>query len=174
MHRENKAQVIDQLTEVFTTSSHAILTDYRGLTAGEINGLRRQLNQVNIEYKVVKNTLARFAAEKAGRDDLTSSFQGPLAIAFGEGNITESAKALSEFIRTSKSTLSLKGGFLGSRLLSVADIEKLASLPPRDILISQLLGGMKSPITNLVSVLASPVRGMMGVLQARITQLEGN
>ncbi len=173
MPQEKKAQIIDQLQEVFTRSEYAILTDYRGLTAGEINGLRRKLNEVNIEYRVVKNTLARFAAERANRDDLSSSFQGPVAIAFGSGEVTETAKVLADFIRTSKPTMSVKGGFLGARLLTAKDIESLATLPPKEVLISQIIAGINSPVTGLVNVLAGSIRGVMGVIQARITQLEG-
>jgi len=172
MPREKKAQIIDELQEIFSTCNVGILTDYRGLTAAEINGLRRKLNESGIEYRVVKNTLARFAAEKSGRGDLAGSFDGPVAIAYGYGDISEPAKALADYIRTSKSVLGIKGGFLSTRLLTADNVNTLAILPPREILLSQLLAGMQSPIVSLVSLLATPVRGMMGVLQSRIKQLE--
>ena len=172
MSREKKAQIIDELQEILSTCNVGILTDYRGLTATEINGLRRKLNESGIEYRVVKNTLARFAAEKSGRGDLAGSFDGPVAIAYGYGDISEPAKALADYIRTSKSVLSIKGGFLSTRLLTADNVNTLAILPPREILLSQLLAGMQSPIVSLVSLLVTPVRGMMGVLQSRIKQLE--
>ena len=172
MPREKKAQIIDQLTEVFTKSNYIILTDYRGLAAGEINDLRRRLTEAQAQYRVVKNSLARFAAERAGRDELVSSFEGPVAIAFGNGDITEPAKVLTDFIRTTRSPLSIKGGLLGTRRLTADNVEALATLPSREVLISQIIGGMNSPLTRLATLLASPLRGVMGVLQARITQLE--
>ena len=173
MSREKKAQIIDGLQEVFSKCNIGILTDYRGLSAAEINGLRRKLRESGIDYKVVKNTLAQFAAERAGRGELVSLFEGPVALAFGYNEITEPAKALADYIRTSKSSLSIKGGFLGDRLLTSEDVETLSTLPFREILLSQVLAGMQSPIVNLVSLLVTPIRGIMGVLQARITQLEG-
>ena len=122
---------------------------------------------------VVKNTLARFAAERAGRDDLVSSFEGPVAIAFGYGDITEPAKALADYIRTSKISLSIKGGFLSDRLVTSEDVNTLARLPAREELLAKILGGMQSPIAGLVSCLTAPIRGLTGVIQARIQQLEG-
>lgn len=135
--------------------------------------MRRKLEESGIKYKVVKNTLARFAAERAGRDELINSFEGPVAIAFGYGDITEPAKALDDYIRTSKASLSIKGGFLSDRLLTSEDITTLAKLPSREILLARIAGGMKSPIVALVSCLANPIREIIGVLQARIQQSEG-
>ncbi len=173
MSREKKAQIIDSLQEIFSKCSTGILTDYRGLSTAEMSDLRRKLRASGIDYKVVKNTLAQFAARRAGIDELAGSLEGPVAIAFGYGEITEPARVLADYIRTSKSTLSIKGGFLGDRLLTSGDVETLATLPAREVLISRVMAGMQSPIVALVSVLASPIRGIMGVLQARIQQLEG-
>ena len=172
MGREKKVEIIDELQEIFSKCNIGVLTDYRGLSAAEINGLRRQLRESSISYRVVKNTLARFAAERAGKNELSALFEGPIAIAFSNGEVTEPAKVLADHIRTARSTLSIKGGFLGDRLLTVADVEALAALPSREILLAQVLGGMQSPIAGLASVLASPVRGFMGILQARMKQLE--
>ena len=173
MSREQKAQIIDNMQEIFSKCTVGILTDYRGLTTAEMSDLRRKLRESGIDYKVVKNTLAQFAAKRAGMDDLASSFEGPVAVAFGYGEITEPARVLSDYIRTSKSIMSIKGGFFGDRLLSSGDVETLATLPAREVLIGQVMAGIQSPIVGLVSVLNGPVRGIMGVLQARIQQLEG-
>ena len=173
MSREKKAQTIDGLQDTFSKCSIGILTDYRGLSAPEITVLRRKLRESSVEYKVVKNTLARFAGERAGKSDLVSCFEGPVAIAFGYGNITEPAKVLTEYIKTSQASLTIKGGFLGDRLLTSEEVVTLSTLPSREILLAKVLGGMQSPITSLASCLASPIRGIMGTLQARIKQLEG-
>ena len=173
MPTEKKAQIIDSLQEVFSQSNTGILTDYRGLSTAELSDLRRKLRESDITYKVVKNTLAQFAARRAGRDELAVSFEGPVAIAFGQSEITALAKVLVDYIRTSKSTLSIKGGFLSDRLLTSGDVETLATLPAREVLISQVIAGIQSPIVAMVSILAAPIRGVMGVLQARIQQLEG-
>jgi len=173
MSREKKAQIIDGLQEVFSKCNIGVLTDYRGLSTAEINDLRRKLRESGIDYKVVKNTLAQFAAKRVGMNELAGSFEGPVAIAFGYGEITEPARVLADYIRTLKSTLSIKGGFLGDRLLTSVDVETLATLPAREVLISQVMGGIQSPIVALVGLLVAPIRGVMGVLQARIHQLEG-
>jgi len=173
MAREKKALIIDSLQEVFSKCSIGILTDYRGLTAPQITDLRRRLRESGIEYRVVKNTLAKFAAERAGKDELVNLFEGPVAIASGYGNITEPAKVLADYIRTLKSSLDIKGGFIGDRLLASEDVMTLSTLPSREILLAKVLGGIQAPISALVSQLAAPIRGIIGVLQARIQQLEG-
>ena len=173
MSREKKTQIIDGLQEFFSKCSIGVLTDYRGLSAAEMTDLRRTLRKSEVEYRVVKNTLARFAAERAGKDELAALFEGPVAIAFGYGDVTEPAKVLADYIRVSKASLSIKGGLLGDRVLTSGDVDTLATLPSREILIARVLAGMQSPVVNLISCLAAPMRGVIGVLQARIKQLEG-
>ena len=173
MATEKKVQIVEKLQETFSRCNIGILTDYRGLTTAELTGLRRKLRESGIEYKVVKNSLAQFAARRVGMNELAGSFEGPVAMAFGYGGISEPARVLADYIRTSKSILNIKGGFLGDRLLTSRDVETLATLPSREILISQVIGGINSPIVALASVLVAPIRGIMGVLKARIQQLEG-
>ncbi len=173
MSREKKTLIINSLQEVFSKCSISILTDYRGLSTPEITDLRRRLRESGIEYKVVKNTLARFAAERAGKYELVSLFEGPVAIAFGYGDIIEPARTLADYIRTSKASLSIKGGFLGDRLLTAEDVMTLSALPSREILLAKVLGGMQAPISTLISQLTTPIRGIVGILQARIQQLGG-
>ena len=174
MPTEKKAQSIDRLEKEFSKANIGILTDYRGLKTPEINGLRRKLQDVNGDYKVVKNTLARKAAEKLNRAEITGSFEGPIAIAFGYGDISQMAKTFSDHVRTSKMNLSVKGVFLSNRLLTPADVTAIAALPPREVLIARVVGGIKSPLYMLAGVLSGPMRGLQNVLQARIKQMEGN
>jgi len=173
MSRGKKAQIIDGLQDDFSKCSIGILTDYQGLSASEMTILRRKLRVSNIEYKVVKNTLARFAVKRAGRVDLVTSFEGPVAIAFGYGDIIEPAKVLADYINTSKSSLAIKGGFLGDKLLTLDEVLTLSRLPSREILLAKVLGGMQSPMATLVNCLTAPIAGFSRVLQARIKQLEG-
>lgn len=173
MPTEKKVQIVENLRDIFSKCSIGILTDYRGLSTTEMNDLRRKLREAGIEFRVVKNSLAQFAAGRAGREELAGSFEGPVAIAFSSGEIPEVAKVLDDYIRTTKSILSIKGGFLEDRLLNSRDVETLARLPAREVLIGQVMAGIQSPIAGLVNVLAGPIRGVMGVLQARIQQLEG-
>lgn len=173
MSKEKKAETIDKLEEAFARCSVAIFTDYRGLSATEATALRNKLRRLGIEYRVVKNTLARFAVEKAGREDLAHFFEGPVAIAFGYGDIIEPARALAEYTDATKGTLSLKGGFFGDSLLSAEDVEALSKLPSREVLVAKVVGGLQSPLATLINYLTTPLRGVMFGLQARIQQLEG-
>ena len=173
MPTEKKAEIIDRLQELLAKCSIGILTDYRGLSAPEINDLRRRLKESGVDYRVVKNTLARFAAERAGKEEFVSLFEGPVAIAFGYDDITVPARLLADYVSTSNESISIKGGFLEDRLLTPGDVRTLATLPAREVLVAKVLGGMQAPIFALVSYLTTPVRGVIGVLQARIQQLEG-
>ncbi len=173
MSREQKAQIIDELQEEISRCSIGILTDYRGLSHAQITALRRRVQESDGIYRVVKNTLARFAAERASRVDVAGFFEGPVAIAFGYGEVTGVAKAVADYIRTAGAEVSVKGGFLPGRVLTAREVGDIAALPSREVLLARVAGGMKSPIYGLVRCLAGPLRGFMGVLQARIEQLEG-
>ena len=174
MPTEKKEKLVEGLQKVFAKCNIGIMTDYRGLKTSELNELRRKLRDANVEYKVVKNSLAQIAAKNTGFEHLEGTFVGPVAVAFGYGDATKAAKTLFDHIRTSKSNLKIQGGFLPDRVLSAKELETLSRLPSREVLISRVIGGMQSPIYGLVNVLAGPIRGIMGVLQARIQQLEGH
>ena len=171
--RKKKVEVVDSLKELFLKCNVGILTDYRGLSAQDMTRLRRKLRQSAVEYKVVKNTLARFAAQRAGREELVSLFDGPVAVAFGYGDVTEPARLLDEYIRDSKTSLAIRGGFLRDRLLTREEVEAISRLPSREVLLARVVGGIQSPISALLTCLTAPIRGVMGILQARIQQLEG-
>ena len=173
MSRKQKAQIIDSLQQFFSKCSIGVLTDYQGLSALEMTGLRRTLRESGVDYKVVKNTLARFAVQRAGREDLVSLLDGPIAIAFGYGDVVGPTKLLADYIQESKTSLTIKGGFLRGRLLTSEEVETIARLPRREVILARVVGGIQSPISTLVNCLTAPIQGMFGVLQARIQQLEG-
>ena len=174
MSKEIKAQIIDELQETISRCNVGILTDYRGMSNAQMTALRHKLRKLGVEYRVVKNTLARFAAGRAGRDYLVDFFNGPVGIAFGYGDVAEPAKAIAEYIAAAKVSLGIKGGFLSDTVLTIEDVKTLAQLPSREVLLAQVLAGMQSPITAVVYCLASPIRSIIGGLQARIKQLEGD
>ena len=173
MAREKKAETVDSLQALLAESSMGVITDYRGLNTTDMNVLRRKLRDSGVGYRVVKNTLARLAAKRAGKEALAGSFRGPVALATSQGEINVAPREIVDYIRTTKANLTITSGFLGDRVLTPREVETLAILPTRDVLLSQVMAGMQSPIISLVSVLAGPIRGVMGVLQARIQQLEG-
>ena len=132
--------------------------------------MRRLLRQSGVDYRVVKNTLARFAVSRAGREGLASIFNGPVAIAFGYGDITALAKLLTNYAQDS---LAIKGGFLGDKLLNSEEVKAIATLPSREVLLARVVGGLQSPIHALLRCLTTPIQEVIGVLQSRIRQLEG-
>lgn len=172
MIREKKEGIINEMAGNLGKCAVAIVTDYRGISAKEMVQLRRQLHQQDIEYKVVKNTLVRFAAEKAGIKGLDEFFSGPMAIAIGFGDPVKPAKIINDHIKATNSLLKIKGGVLGGRILMAADIVSLANVPSREVLLAQLLGDLRSPIQSLHFVLSAPIRGLANVLKAKVKQME--
>lgn len=173
MRREKKEEAVSQLADKISRCNIAITTDYRGLSVAEMTELRRRLRQEGIEYRVIKNTLARFAANQAGKEGLNQIIEGPTAIAFGYGDFTQPAKALIDYIRSSRGVLTIRGGLLEQRVLTASEVTELAALPPKEVLMAKILGTMQGPISALVNVLNSTLAGLVGMLNARIIQLEG-
>lgn len=173
MLKQKKEQLIEELTKSLSRCTIAIATDYRGLTAKEMLQLRRRLTAMGIEYKVIKNTLTRFAADKADKKQLEPLLTGPVAIAFGYDDVLKPAQVLREHIRAVGSVLQIKGGILGDKLLTPEDVVALATMPSREVLIARLMGQLQAPLQALHNVLSAPLRGFLNVMQARAKQIEG-
>ncbi|MCL6560312.1 MAG: 50S ribosomal protein L10, partial [Firmicutes bacterium] len=138
---------------------------YKGISVAGLTELRNRLRPVNGVIKVAKNTLTKIAAENAGVDGLAQFLDGPVSLAMSFGEPAASAKVLFNFIREFK-ILEIKGGILEGAVLSGEDIKVLAELPPRDVLIAKVVGGMKAPLYSFVSVINGPVRNLVYVLKA--------
>ncbi len=173
MTTKKKPQIVEEITELLSQSKFIVATDYRGLTVAEMAELRHQLRNIGTEYHVVKNNLARFAAENAGKQELSELLTGPTALAFGHEDVSQLAKTLVDYIRISKTTVSIKGGLVESRLLGANEIRNIATLPPMEVLRARLLGLLLSPIISLQNVLNANLIGLNTVLNARIQQLGG-
>ncbi len=173
MQKSDKERVVAELTERLRVSETLIVADYRGLTNSEIDGLRSKLIEHGARFSVVKNTLTRRAAEAAGADALIAMLEGPSAIAFleADGDPVAVAKALGEVAKTTR-ILAIRGGVLGGRAISEADVENLGRLPAADVLRAQLLGAVAAPMATLVGLFTAPLRELVGVLDARIDQLQ--
>jgi large subunit ribosomal protein L10 len=172
MPTEAKARAIDEIAQKLRDSKVAIFTNYRGLTVKDMADLRGRMRPAKVDYQVVKNTLTRFAAQKAEIDvDLSAILEGPTAIVFGYDDVVQAAKAINDYARTSR-VLEIKAGLLENRLLSVAEITSLATLPAKPQLQAQMLGTLTAPIQNLLSVLNGTSRNLMNVLAARQRELE--
>jgi large subunit ribosomal protein L10 len=172
--REDKEQVVAELTERLRTSQTLMVADYRGLTMPQIDALRSQLLEHGARFAVVKNTLTRRAAEAAGFEAVLALLEGPTAIAFveSEGDPVAVAKALADAARSTR-ILTLRGGILEGRPIEAADVEELAKLPPVDILRGQVLGAVTAPLTTILGLFTAPLQDLHGLIDARIEQLGG-
>jgi large subunit ribosomal protein L10 len=170
--KEQKAEQVELLTEKLKKAKVAVLTDYRGLTVSQIQDLRGKLRTGNVEYRVVKNTLARRAAEAAGYKDLESELKGPVAIAFGYDDLSLPPRLINEFVRTTRLKLDVVGGLVEGRVVNRDQIKQLADLQSREVLLAQLLGTLQSPVAQLVGIMQTPVQQLIGVLDAYKSKLE--
>src|SRR3954454_23539891 len=173
MHKEDKERVVAELTEKLQNSDTMIVADYRGLTMPQIDALRGKLVENGARFTVVKNTLTRRAAEAAGADALLALLEGPSAIAFVEadGDPVAVAKALADSARDTK-VLEIKGGVMQGRVITGADVEELAKLPPLDILRGQVVGAILAPLNAIAGLINAPLQNLYGLIDARIEQLE--
>jgi len=171
MAREDKVSAVAELTERFQTSDGAVLTEYRGLTVSQLAELRASLGG-GTTYQVVKNTLTKRAATEAGlASELDVLLSGPSAIAFVKGDVVEAAKGLRDFSRNNP-LLVIKGGVLDGKAISPADIEQLADLEPREVLLAKLAGDMKASMAKAAAVFnALPVQ-MAQLAEALRAKLE--
>lgn len=167
-----KAQTIDELTDLLSRSKLAILTDYRGLKVSDLQTLRGTLRPLGAEFRIAKNTLTRIAADRIGITGLTGVLDGPLALTLVYDDIVGASKAVSDFARTSR-ILTVKGAVLDNQFISPGDVESLATMPPREVLLGRLVGMLASPMARTVGVLGGPSRSLAYLLQARADQLGG-
>jgi len=166
-----KQAAVADLSERLGRSTSAIVTDYRGLTVAQLEGLRAQLRAEGIDYVVVKNTLARRAAESAGVGAFAGVLSGPVGLALGYSDLAAPARALAEYFRLNR-RLPVVAGLVEGRVLDADDVRMLAELPPRDILLAQLAGTMQLPLTSLAGAMQALLSQLAGALEARLPQLE--
>jgi large subunit ribosomal protein L10 len=159
MPTEAKRATVAALVEVFSKSQSAVVSDYRGLTVSDIAKVRRELRERGISYRVVKNRLARIAAQEAGRAALADLLVGPSALSIGGGDEVELAKAVLGALRPYR-TVSVRGAVVGDARLGLEDLTRLATLPSREVLLAQLAGGISSPLSSMASLLTAPLRNL--------------
>jgi len=167
--RAEKVAVVDEVRGKLSSAGAAILTEYRGLKVSELEGLRRSLRQAGGEYKVYKNTLVRFATRDLGIEGLEALLEGPTAIAFADADVPAVAKALRDFSRTNP-LLVVKGGVMGTSVLSARDAAALADIPPRDVLLAQLAGLIAAPLQQFAGLLQALPRNLAYGLKALMDQ----
>ena len=162
--KAEKESIVLEIKEKFETSKVAVLTDYRGLNVAEATKLRRRLREAGCEFKIAKNTLTNLAASRVGLEGLEPFLEGQVAIAFGADPVMP-AKILSEFIREIKKT-EIKAGVLDGKVIDAKGVKALADLPPREVLLAMVLGGMQAPLYGFASVLQGTLRSFVYTLEA--------
>jgi large subunit ribosomal protein L10 len=169
--RQEKVAVVDEITAKLNEATAVIVTEYRGMSVGQLAALRRQLRPAGAEYKVYKNTLARFAAQNAGVGELADLLVGPSGITFVTGDAAAAAKALRDIAKTNP-MLVLKGGVIGGKVITGKDVEALADLPSRDVLLARFAGALQAPLVKTAGLLQALPRNFAYGLKALIEQKE--
>ena len=160
MPAEAKIEEVARLKEKFEQAASMVLADYRGLSANEMVELRERFTRVGLEFRVVKDTLARIAAEQAGLSDLAGLFAGPIGVAIGYDDPVLAFKLCEECRKVYSPHYTLRGGVFEGEVISEGEVERYATLPSREQLLAKC-----------VMLLASPTRGLATVLQAKLREL---
>ena len=174
MPTDRKLKEVEELRELLEKSSAIGTADHRGVKVSQMTELRRALREQGVKFRVVKNRLTKLAAEAAGMPAVMEVVEGPTAMAVGFDDPVAPAKALTEFMARTRIVLKIRGGLLGDRALTTAEVMELAALPSKDQLLAKLFGQMNAPITGLAMVLNGPVAALTRVLQRHVdAQTEG-
>ncbi len=162
-----KAAVVAEMKEKLESAQGAVLVGFTGLTVADVTKLRRKFREGGVEYKVIKNTLTRIAADELGYDGLDSHLEGPTALAYSAEDAVAPAKILKAFIKETKTeALTVKAGLVDGQVIDAAAVNALADLPSREELIAKLLGSMQAPVSGLVNVLQGNIRNVVYALEA--------
>ena len=164
MPTEAKREIVAELRDELAKARTMIVSEYRGLKVKEIAEIRRALRKQDVTYRIVKNRLMRIAADDLVGTALSPMLVGPTAIAFGNDE-AGTAKAVLDATRPYARIVRITGGVLGDRAIGSDDVTKLAALPPREILLAKLAGGMQAPVSTLAGLFAAPLRNLGYALQ---------
>ena len=165
MPTEAKKQTVEALESEARACTGLVVTTYKGLKTTEFNEFRQKLRPLKSEYRVVKNSLTRMALKNAGMSGLAEAIQGPSALVIEDGDPLAALKTVFEFAKTHEN-IKVQAGYLDGKLLSGSKLKEIAALPPREVLLSHLLGTFKAPLVNLLGVFQAPVRDLVQVLDA--------
>ena len=170
--KKEKELVLEELREKFKDSKVAVMANYRGLNVSAMTKLRSRLRDKGCELKVAKNTLTLKVAREMGIEGLEPYLEGPTVIAFSSEDLVAPAKIFSEFVKETK-IFEIKGGVLEGRSIDVKGVRELADLPPREVLLARVLGGMQTPMYGFASVLQGTLRSFVYALEAVRRQKAG-
>ncbi len=167
---DKKQETIQELKDILARSSVVVVAEYRGLTAPKLAQLRNRLRPLNSRFLVTKNTLVLKTLEELGSFQPEHLLEGPSALGVAFGDMAQPVRTMLDFARENEA-FKIRGGWMGDRLISKADVQMLPSLPATDVLRAQAIGNIVSPLSGFVGVLDGALRGIIYVLQARADQL---
>jgi large subunit ribosomal protein L10 len=170
LNREEKQIVVSDLQKQIEKVKAVVLTNYRGLNVEQLEQLRRRLREEKISYSVVKNTMMKLASKGTDLEKLDSYFEGPTAIAVCHGDPIPLAKILSEFQKT-QPLLVIKAGLIEGKVASPEEVKSLASMPGKDVIFGQILGGIQMPAVQVAGTIQGAIQQLLGILLARADQL---
>ena len=173
MPTQHKIDQVADIKDRIERSTIVIGARYRGLSVPEMQFLRRKLREGGLEFRVIKNSLLKLAAEAAGAPEVYELADGPTALAISYDDIVEAAKAIAEYAREAPAAFKIGGGFLDGTLLTADAVKDLTKIPPRPVLIAQFMGTIESPLVNFVALIDNPPREFSQLLQALLQQLPG-
>lgn len=167
-----KKETVESLKSHLSQATIAVVADYRGLSVAELTLLRKELHKENAQFTVAKNTLAIHAIKDTDLEALKDSLKGPTALLIGQADQVAPVKILTEFFKKNKKANQIRAGVLDSKLLSPAEVDQLAKLPPIEELRGKLVGAINSPLSGIVAAISSPQRGLVNVLDQYSKRLQ--
>ena len=162
---QQKQAYVEELAENLKNSVAGVVVSYMGITVADDTALRRKLREAGVDYAVVKNSMLRRAAEKVGLDGMDSVLEGSTALAVSPTDHVAAAKILSEYAEKSK-TFEIKAGYVEGKVIDASAVSELAKMPPKEVLVAKVLGGLNAPISGFVNVLNGNIRGLVVALNA--------
>ena len=168
-----KQAMVADLKDIFGNAKGVVCTAYTGITVAQDTKLRRKFREAGVEYRVIKNTMAMIAAKETEKEGLLPTFEGATAMAFSKEDAVAPAKVLADFAKEEKlEALQVKAGLVEGSVIDAAGVKAHADLPPREVLVAQVLAGMQSPIVGFVNVLQGTIRNLVYALEAVRKQKE--
>jgi len=169
--KAKKAQIMDEIREILHENKNIVLTEYRGLNVEQVTDLRSSLRKAGVKFKVLKNTLTRKLFQEAAMGELQDYLQGPVAVGFLSEDIAASSRVILDFAKKNE-FLVVKVGYVDGKMVDMAGLKAIASLPSREVLLGMVLSTMQAPVKDLLSVLQGTTRKLVYALNAIKEQKE--
>ncbi|MEO8457447.1 MAG: 50S ribosomal protein L10 [Chloroflexota bacterium] len=173
MPTKEKIAEVQDLKERLERATIVVSTEFRGLTVKEIQAMRKTMKDAGLEMRVIKNTLFRIAAKDAGHPDVAKIAEGPTALAISYGDAIDAAKALTDYAKTAPAAFKLRLGYLEGSVITDVQLRDLTKIPPKPVLLAELLGLLESPLANFIALVEGPIQELHGLFESLLKELPG-